>query len=522
VDDTAGAALDVGGLTEVLRRFTAALEEHREELDSLNVFPVPDGDTGTNLVLTMRGVMAAIVRPPDGDLASVVADAALMSARGNSGVILAQVLRALVGDVLDGAEASAAGSALADALESAATEARRAVARPMEGTVLTVLADAAAAAAIADGGNAGVVAAAARDAAAASLERTTSTLPELAAAGVVDAGGLGALLLLDALASVTNGAEMTVEPLRVGPIGAADVGPADQDVGFKFEVMFLLRIDDSLLPELRDRLDEVGDSLVVVGSDDRYRVHLHTDDADGALAMAGRVGSPDDVRVVDLEEQVAEACVAGQARAVRIEERLTTGLVAIAEGDGIGALLRSLGAEVVPDTEAGGTLVEAIAGVPASVVVVLPTDPASFARAEEAAGVSGKDVWVVFAGTIPEALSAAAAFNPTESPSDAAERMAEAIATVATASLRRVDGAWVGTVDGEVATHDSDLAEAAIAALSAIRTDEHEILTVLIGAAADESETEGLVGALVAEFDDLQIEAHRGGQPGDPYVFGLE
>jgi hypothetical protein len=521
VNEIAGVALDVEGLTEVLRRFTTSLEEHREELDSLNVFPVPDGDTGTNLVLTMRGVTSALDRPGNGDFSATVADAALMSARGNSGVILAQVLRALVGALLGNGGASG-GAALADALGSAAAEARRAVARPVDGTVLTVLADAAAAASRADGTAPGSVAMAARDAAAASLEGTTSAVPELAAAGVVDAGGLGALLLFDALASVTNGSEMTVEPGRVGPIGAGDVDPADQDLGFKFEVMFLLRIDDALVPELRDRLDEIGDSLVVVGADGRYRVHLHTDEADGALDLARRVGETDDARVVDLEEQVAEACVAGQARAVRIGEHQTTGLVAVAEGDGIAALFRSLGAVVAAPAGGGDGVVAAIADAGAGAVVVLPTGQESFAAAEQAAGESDVDVWVVFARTIPEALSAAAAFNPTESPSDAAERMADAIETVATASLGRADGAWIGTIDGEVAAHDPDLAEAAITALSAIRTDEHEILTVLIGATADASDTSRLLEALSAAFDEVQMESHRGGQPGDPYVFGLE
>ncbi len=513
--------LDLAGLTEVLRRFMAALEEHREELDSLNVFPVPDGDTGTNLVLTMRGVMAALDRLDGGDFAAAVADAALMSARGNSGVILAEVLRALVGALAADREPTA-GTALAEALRSAASEARRAVARPAEGTVLTVLADAASAAGQADGADAGDVALAARDAAAESLEGTTSLLPDLAAAGVVDAGGLGALLLFDALASVTNGSEMTVEPARVGPIVAGDVEPANQDVAFKFEVMFLLRVDDSLLPDLRDRLDEMGDSLVVVGSDGRYRVHLHTDDADAPVEAAAGLGSPDDVRVVDLGEQVAEACVAGQARAVRIGERRATGLVAIAGGDGIEALFRSLGAAVASPADRGDGVIGAIADARAGGVVVLTSDRESFATAERAAGESEKDVWVVFARTIPEALSAAAAFNPTDPPSDAAERMAEAIETVATASLRRADGAWIGIVDGEPVAHDRDLGRAAVATLGGIRTDKHETITVLTGIDATEPDTTPLLSALASAFGDLRIESHSGGQPGDPYVFGLE
>ncbi|HEY7280129.1 MAG TPA: DAK2 domain-containing protein [Actinomycetota bacterium] len=514
------AALDTQGLAEALRRFTAALEAHREELDSLNVFPVPDGDTGTNLLLTMRGVMAALDgRDPD-RFATTVADAALMSARGNSGVIFAQVLRALVDGLLG--DGTSARRTLARALGSAASEARRAVARPVEGTVLTVLADAASAAGRAADGAASDVASAARDAAAESLRRTTAAVPELAAAGVVDAGGLGALLLLDALASVANGSEMTVEVGRAGPVGSAGAASSDQDVGFKFEVMFLLRIDDERLPEVRDRLDEMGDSLVVVGSDGRYRVHLHTDEADGAVALAGRGGTVEDVRVVDLEEQVAEACVAGQARAVRMGERRTTGLVVVAEGDGIASLFRSLGAAVASPGNAATGLGAAVSAVTDDAVVVLPTDQESFAVAERVAGESGRDIWVVFARTIPEALSAAAAFNPTESPAAVAERMAEAVGTVATASVRRADDAWIGTIDGDVVAHGTNVGEAAVGVLSPIRTDEHEILTVLTGEAAGARETRELLEALASAFADLRIEHHVGGQPGEAYVFGLE
>jgi dihydroxyacetone kinase-like predicted kinase len=265
----------------------------------------------------------------------------------------------------------------------------------------------------------------------------------------------------------------------------------------------------------------MGDSLVVVGGDGRYRVHLHTDDADGAVEMARRAGSAEGVRVVDLEEQVAEGCVAGQARAVRMGARQTTGLVVIARGDGIAALFRSLGAEVVAGAEVD-EVVAAVSNATTGAVVVLPTDERSFSLAERVPGETGKDVWVVYARSIPEALSAAAAFNPTESPNDAAERMAEVIDTVATASLRKSDGAWIGTIDGEMAANDPDLGSAAIATLTGIRTDEHEILTVLVGSDAVEPDTERLTRALASGFADLQIETHRGGQPGDPYVFGLE
>ncbi|HXJ62185.1 MAG TPA: DAK2 domain-containing protein, partial [Actinomycetota bacterium] len=490
-------------------------------LDSLNVFPVPDGDTGTNLLLTMRGVMAELGPPPPPPrevFAATVADAALMSARGNSGVILAQALRAIAG--------LATGTPLDDALASASLEARRAVARPLEGTVLTVLADAAAAAA---GAPPARVATAARDAAAASLERTTALRPELAEAGVVDAGGLGALLLLDALASVAAGGQTTVAVGAGGPVGRADLADVEQDVGFKFEVMFLLRADDGEVAGLREGLDELGDSLVVVGGDGRYRVHLHTDEPDAAVELAAGVGTAEDVRMVDLEEEVAERCVAGQARGVRVAERQTAALVAVASGSGMVELFRSLGAVVVSG-DAGrppeiDELVAAIEAAPAGAVVVLPNADTAIAVAERAAGASGKDVWVVPARTVAEGLSAAAAFNPTEPPDDAADRLADAVAAVATASLIRSsepEGDWLGMVGGEAVVREADLVAAAVGTLRTLRNDDHEMLTMLLGADATEEDASGLADALASTFPDLQLEVHRGNQPGDPYLFGLE
>jgi DAK2 domain fusion protein YloV len=528
-------AVDIAALHEALRRFTASLEVHRDELDSLNVFPVPDGDTGTNLVLTMREVMTALDDlgdpSPDEGFGSAVASAALMAARGNSGVILAQVLRTLAGRL----ESSPGdGAALAGAYREAAGEARRAVARPVEGTVLTVLGDGAAAAeaSAARGGDVATVAASARDAAAESLARTTDALPELAEAGVVDAGGLGALLLLDAMASVTGGVETTVAVGPAGPVGFADRD--EQDVGFKFEVMYLLLADDALVPDLRERLGTLGDSLVVVGSGGLYKVHLHTDEPEAAIAAAADAGVADDVRVVDLEEQVAEQCFAGQARGVRVGERAATALVAVAEGEGIARLFRSLGAVVVPGPNPStGDLVEAAEAAPADAVVVLPNDPAVIPVSERAAGESGKDVWVVRTRTVPEGLSAATAFNPTAAPPDAAEHMAEAAAAVTTARLIRVEegaaavhdappGSWVAVTDGDVEVADADLAHAAFEVLSLLRTGDHEILTILAGAGVSDAEARNLADLVEARDADLQVELHRGDQPGEAYLFGLE
>jgi dihydroxyacetone kinase-like predicted kinase len=314
---------------------------------------------------------------------------------------------------------------------------------------------------------------------------------------------------------------MTVAVSSGGPVGGGE--PDEQDVAFKFEVMFLVRADDVVVPDLRERLGELGDSLVVVGSDGLYKVHVHTDDRDEPVRTASEAGTVEDVRVVDLEEQVAEHCVAGQARAVRVGERAASALVAVADGGGMVRLFRSLGAVVVrgpaPSIE---DLVLAIEGATAESVVVLPNDPALVHVAERAAGESGKDVWVVAAGTVPEGLAAATAFNPTAAAVDTAERMTEAVAAVTTVSLARTSGEWTGGADGDVNATGPDALAVVLDVLDLLRTDDHEVLTILAGAGIRDEELDALASALSFSFDDLEIEAHRGDQPGEGYLLGLE
>jgi len=541
---TAMDAVEVAMLREVLGRFGAALEAHRDELNSLNVYPVPDGDTGTNMLLTQRAVLEAIDRLPDHDqvaFAEAVGHASLMGARGNSGVILAQVLRALVDRWSDPQPPDPApGDALAGALQHAAAEARRAVARPAEGTVLTVLADAADTAerAAAIGADPAAVAAAALDGARESLERTRETLPELRVAGVVDAGGRGILLLFDALASVLGGHSMTVEVGPRGPVGRAPAEPGGQRLAFRFEVMYLLHCDDALVPALSARLGELGDSVVVVGGGGLYRVHVHTNEPGPSVEAAADAGRAEDVRIVDLEEQVAERCVAGQARAVRADEHQVSALVAVADGDGLIALFGSLGAVVVRggpgNIPSVRVLVDAVDAAPAPAVVLLPNHPDVVPAAERAAGQSAKDVRVVPTRSVPQGLSAATAFHPMEPAGEIAAMMGEVSAAVSHGGVAGAvrdastpagsvrPGDWLGLMDGEVTAIGSDPVDVAVAVLRTMREPAHEILTVIAGSDATEDDTVRLEEALAEALPGVQVDLHRGGQPGSPFVFGLE
>ncbi len=526
-----------------MARFARALEEHRDELNSLNVYPVPDGDTGTNMLLTQRSVQEAISAIPGGDVAALgpaIARASLMGARGNSGVILAQVLRGLT-ERLGGDDAGGPAE-LAAALDHAAEQAYRAVAHPVEGTVLTVLADAARAAgrAAAEGADLAAVAGAALETARASLERTREVLPELRAAGVVDAGGKGILLLLDAVASTVGDQPMSEPVGPVGPVGHQD-SMKPEPPSFTYEVMYLLETEDDQVPGLRAALGELGDSVVVVGGDGLFKVHVHTNDPDGAVEVARGAGEPRDVRVVDLADQVAEQCVSGQARAVRVAEQQKAAVVAVAEGEGLARIFRSLGAIVVPGgpgrNPAVRDLLEAVEAAPAPAVLLLPNHrnviPAS-ERAAEAAEAAEVDVRVLETRSVPQGLAAAAAFNPVEGLDENADAMTEAAGACAAAEITRAvrdadtpagrveRGDVLGVVDGDVRFVGRAAAEIAGRLVSGLRTEDHEIVTLIVGVDATKEEATEVEEAIRTAAPELRLDVLDGGQPSYPYLIGME
>jgi hypothetical protein len=312
--------LDAPSIVRAMALYAQALERFRPEIDSLNVFPVPDGDTGTNLLHTQRAVAEALAMAGAGagdcsetmtGVRETVAEAALSGARGNSGVILSQVLRTFCAALPD---AGAGASEIATALSEAAAAARRAVAEPREGTVLTVLDAAAADAQRAEAdpaAAAGTVLEAALAGARAALVRTTDQLPELRAANVVDAGGKGAVLLLDALCAAVMDHGLTEPPGPAGPVGRpAGAGPRTE-LAFPFEVEFVLEgASDPALGSLRRRLAAMGDSRAIVGGDALFRVHVHTDRPEDALAAGRAAGTVRDPAVVSLDSQVA-GCESG-------------------------------------------------------------------------------------------------------------------------------------------------------------------------------------------------------------------
>jgi DAK2 domain fusion protein YloV len=527
--------------------FHDALRTHRDEINSLNVYPVPDGDTGTNMLMTQQAVRDELERLDESaglaEVAAAVTRSSLMGARGNSGVILAQALRGFVGS-LASSEVSDA-MAMAVALDAGAAEANAAVAAPVGGTILDVLADGAEAAGwtAADGYELDAVAAAALDAARASLARTTGALADLRRAGVVDAGGRGALLFFDALLAAITGSGLSEPVGPMGPVGSeGQVAASDREepgtLSFTYEVQYLVELPDSEASTVRQELAEIGDSVVVVGGGGTWRVHVHTDEPDAAAAVAERRGAvPSSLEVTDLEGEI-DRCRAGQARGVQSSPEQTTALVAVAEGDGLERILSSLGAAIVRGgpghNPSVGELLRAVESAPSTSVILLPNHPNVVPAARSAAGQSAKQVQVAPSSSIPQGVAAAAAFNPDESLQDNARDLdaaADACAWGEVALAERDADTPAGHVNagdalafarGEPVAVDADPIEAAVALLRRLIEPDHEIVTAFVGADLDADDEAALTKRLHEEYPSLEIEVHRGDQPGYPILIGVE
>ena len=537
----------------------AALAARRSEIDALNVFPVPDGDTGTNLYLTLDGALddVAAAHAEQGvlgraDLPTECAGlrrAVLMSARGNSGVILSQVIGGLCDVVLETGALEVDAGLLADCLERGAATARASVAHPREGTILTV-ADAAATAArtAADaGGGLADVSGAAVDAARAALLRTPEQLEVLARAGVVDAGGAGCVVLLESLHRVVTGAWTDddaglLRAVRVEPReewrAEPDPGPGDGTAaapdgvdGPAFEVMYLLHTEDAAgVDRLRTRLDGLGDSLLVVGGPQLWNVHVHVDDAGAAVEAGLAAGRPERIRITHL---------AGQVAAHR--DVVPVGVVAGAAGPGVAALLEEAGAVPVPFAPgrrlSAGQLLEAARSTGAPAVVLLPADPDGMLAAEVAAEAGpgeGIHVHVVPARTTVQALAALAVLDPTQpvhatvvAMTGAAVSTRHGAVTVATTEALTWAGVCrpgdvLGVVGGEVAVLGGDLEQTAATVLDRLLSVGGELVTLLVGADADADLAHRVAARLGRERPEVEVTVLDGGQPTYPLLIGVE
>ncbi len=530
-----------------------ALDAHREGLNKLNVYPVPDGDTGTNMALTLTAVAEELAGAGD-DLASVckaISHGSLMGARGNSGVILSQILRGISSVVAehDGFDGPSGAAALA----AAAKAAYEAVMRPVEGTILTVVREASEAAVVAADGGADLVGVleAARAQGADALARTPEMLPVLKAAGVVDAGGAGLLLLLDVLLHVIDGRAVPEAADVSGPVfseplpGHGDRSEHGDISDLRYEVMYFLEAHDAAIPAFKDVWAGIGDSIVVVGGDGIWNCHIHTDDIGASIEAAIDIGTPRKIRVTDLLEQVEEerwvrdASEAADEVPAHLSAPVTCAVVAVATGAGIRRIFHSLGVQGIvtggqsmnPST---AELLEAVDQVPADHVVILPNNKNIIPVAQQGDAHTAKTVHVVPTKGITEGFAALLAYDPEADGAVNAGEMAEAAANVVAGEVTQavrdsscdvgpiVTGDWLGIARDGIRSVEASLGDAATKLLAELVLPSHEIVTLIEGEGASAGCTRHLTEWLAEHRPAATAEVHHGGQPLYPYLFGIE
>lgn len=531
---------------------TDALAEAREEIDALNVYPVPDGDTGTNMYLTVSAardaVRALTEQDPDVDLGTALeafGRGALLGARGNSGVILSEMLRAIARRIARAGADEHSAVVMADALVSAADASYAAVGVPVEGTILTVsraAGEAAARVAAGPDARARDVFVAAASAARAALARTPDLLPVLRDAGVVDAGGRGLSVILDAAETVLTGRRPTPVTAPLGtrqipvPIPATQ-GDLTPD-GPAYEVMYLLDADDAEIPVLRETLAGLGDSLVVVGGDGLWNVHVHVDDVGAAIEAGIEAGRPHRVRVTHFAEQV-------EAAGLRPSARTGRRVIAVAAGPGLAGLFEEAGAVVVvggpgqrPST---GQLLEAITACGAAEVVVLPNDADSVRVAEIAARTAeadlGESIRVAVIPTHAQVtgLAAIAVHEPGRAfDQDVLEMTATArharqgAVTIAAKQAMTMAGPCepgdvLGVIAGDFAVVGADLYAVATDVLDRLLGSGGELVTIVGGA----DDTDGALATRCAAYVEerhpaVDVVVYDGGQPRYPLLMSAE
>ncbi len=537
----------------VIETFADLLGQHKEVINRLNVYPVPDGDTGTNMSLTLDSVAAELSElGAETDMAAVckaVAHGSLMGARGNSGVILSQLLRGLV-EKFKSASAITA-PLLAEALTHADVLARQAVVRPIEGTILSV-ARAAAVGASSATSSLDALVRSSRGAAAAALAYTPEQLPVLKQAGVVDSGGTGLLLLIDAFCHVVAGDPLPPVPELEGIVVHAPEtlpGHGEGDISeLRYEVMYLLDADDAKIPAFKEVWAGIGDSIVVVGGEGLYNCHIHTDDIGASIEAALDAGRPRDIRVTDLQEQVIEEKwvregVAEQLHGDELTEvsgpAPTTAVVAVVVGDGIGRIFRSLGVRTQvrggqsmnPST---AELVDAVRATGSQQVIILPNNKNIRPVAEQINDLVDIEVRVVPTNSIVEGFAALLAYDPGASVDDNVAGMDDSASAViageVTQAVRDTEspagmvrvGDWIGLTGTGIVSIADSVAIATTKMIAAVMTEQHELITLIEGDSASAANTRRITEYLHEEYPDVAVEVHHGGQPLYPYLVGIE
>lgn len=518
---------------------TAWLEQHVSLINSLNVYPVPDGDTGTNMLLTMQSCLREIqgIRENAAHIiAQKAAYGALMGARGNSGVILSQIWRGFA-KALDKKEVLTAPD-LAAAFSEAASTAYKGVIKPVEGTILTVAREIAVAArqALKKSDDLRFILEQVVEAAREAVAKTPSLLPVLKEAGVVDAGGQGLLVILEGFLKYLRGETVA----RTEAIETTTLKTEALEGEYGYDVQFLIRGENLDVEEIRNAISTMGDSVLVVGDSSMVKVHLHTHEPGTPLNYGVKWGTLSEVIVENMQEQYREFVKEKEERAfapVVVEKRVS--IVAVVPGRGLAEVFKSLSADVVvsggqtmnPSTE---ELLQAIDSVPSQEVLVLPNNLNVILTAEQAAKLSDKEVRVIPTRSIPQGVAALLAFNPEAPLEENVEAMSESFdhvrtgeVTVAVRStkvngIEVKQGQVIGLVDDRLTQVGDNPEEVALALIGKMGAEDGEIVTIYYGADVEEDKAAELAEKVKERYPHLNVETIWGGQPYYHYIISLE
>ena len=514
-----------------------ALGLYKEEINALNVFPVPDGDTGTNMLLTMHAVrdeMQGVGESTMEFLADAMSMGSLMGARGNSGVVLSQIIKGAT-DAHPRQERVNI-TQLAEALERGSKTAYKAVMKPVEGTILTVCREAADAGMRA-AGTAGSVEDWLREVimeAARSLEKTPDLLPVLKEAGVVDAGGRGLLAIFEGMLMALTGEEISEAPVvLLSPM--AEVASDNM----QYEAQFMLSARDSKVEKYKECLNELGESVLVVGGNRLYRVHIHTNDLGKVIAESSSIGTLTHVEITDLFAQVQEAEARGDGRPAgpTVEEK-PIGVVAVATGEGVKRVLLELNVDRVVDggqsmNPSTAEILQAIDSMPQDKVVVFPNNKNIIPSAEQARALSEKEITVIPTRSIAECFSGMIAFEPALDLDTNRSRMQRAVSGVKTGTVTVAvrdskfklgkirKGDFIGLFGGGIAVAGPDLEEVTFKLLQKMVEEGGELITLIKGAEVPEDLGARVEERVRAGFP-VDLEVIDGGQPVYHYIIGVE
>ena len=509
------------------------LNHRKDHLNKLNVFPVPDGDTGTNMSLTLSSAIREVENLQDLSLQSVAkagAWGALIGARGNSGIILAQIFAGFAESI--GSKSKMHSQDIAAAFQLSAKKAYQAVINPVEGTMLTVIRETAEMASklVEKQRDIAKLLAAMLDQANISLQNTPQLLPILRQAGVVDAGGLGFVLLLEGMFNLIHGEELEQPKVDDDGIEVLPTCNIQYDWTNRYCTEFILEGDKLSLADMRKNLVPFGDSLLVVGDDNLLRIHIHTSDSQKLLHHVSSFGKVSQIKVDDMKEE-HEEMFSSSAKSISI--------LSVALGDGLKEIFISMGADSVIEggqsmNPSMGEILRTIEQVPSSSVILLPNNGNVLPAANQAAKQSQKEVAVIPSKSIPEGLSALLAFREDVSFQENVECMEDVLHQTKTGEITRAsrdakykdiqikEGDILGIFDKEIQFAGKCHKDTTIALLQNMVEMEDEIITIFYGKDISEEEAEDLAELVSQKFPDKEIEIHYGGQPYYFYIISVE